>query len=131
VTQTSSQDLRVLICDDEYLLAMDMAQQFEDLQATVVGTVGNIQDLRKALTDDGFSANAVVLDVQYSDGHIFELLPLLQEKGIAIAIASGYGPEDRPDEYSHIPWLTKPTTVEQISAALCSVMDARSANQID
>jgi DNA-binding NarL/FixJ family response regulator len=127
VTQTTSRDLRVLICDDEYLLAMDMAQQFEELQAEVVGTVGRLSDLREAVLN-GSRANAIVLDIQFADGRAYDLLPLLEEKGLAVAISSGYDVEERPPQYAHIPWVNKPAAADTIAAALCTVLDARSAS---
>jgi ActR/RegA family two-component response regulator len=123
VTQTTSADLRVLICDDEYLLAIDMAQQFEALDAEVLGTFGKLADLRHALKDGGHAANAVVLDLRLNDGSALDVLPMLEEQGIAVAITSGFGPEERPAEWAHIPWIGKPANAEDIAAALCNVID--------
>jgi ActR/RegA family two-component response regulator len=129
LTQTTSRDLRVLICDDEFLLAMDMAQQFEALDAEVVGTVGKLAELRNVLLSDQSTANAAVLDIQFADGEAYEIIPLLEEKGLAVAIASGYGPEERPDRFAHIPWVTKPANASDLCSALCASLDARSASQ--
>lgn len=129
MTQTTSRDLRVLICDDEFLLAMDMAEQFESLQAEVVGTIGTLGELRRTVLSGDCPANAVVLDVQFADGQAYDILPLLEEKGLVVAISSGYGPEERPERFSHLPWITKPATADAISAALCASLDARGASQ--
>lgn len=125
MTHTTSRDLKVLICEDEYLLAIDLAQQLEALQAQVVGIVGSLGDLREAIQSNATSFNAVVLDVQFADGRAYDVIPLLEEQGLATAISSGYGPEERPPEYAHIPWITKPTTADHIAAALCAARDAR------
>jgi len=127
VSKTTNRDLRVLICEDEYLLAMDMAQQFEALHAQVTGIVGNLGELEKAV-HDGLEANAVVLDWQFLDGKAHGIVPLLEERGVAVAVCSGYGPEERPAELVHIPWVTKPATADAVAEALCAVLDARSAN---
>lgn len=108
---------------------MDMAQQFEALDAEVVGTIGKLGELRQILLSGNCTANAAVLDIQFADGQAYDIIPLLEEKGLAVAIASGYGPEERPDRFAHIPWITKPANADTLAAALCASLDARSASQ--
>lgn len=122
---TGSRDLRVLICDDEYLLAMDMAEQFEGLRADVVGLAGTIGELRRHLNANGFRANAVVLDLQYSDGNAYDVIPQIEQTGAAVVICTGFHVEERPQEFSHIPWIHKPASAETIYRALCAQLDSR------
>lgn len=121
----SVRDLRVLICEDEYLLAMDMAQQFESLHAEVVGIIGKLADFDPLLRGE-LTANAVVLDWQFVDGKAHEVIAALEQRNVAVVVCSGYGTEERPAEFSHIPWVTKPANADELAAALCAVLEARS-----
>jgi ActR/RegA family two-component response regulator len=123
--KTDNRNLRVLICDDEYLLAMDMAEQFEGLRADVVGLAGTLGELRRHLRADGFRANAVVLDLQFSDGNAYDVIPLIEETGAAVVICTGFHVEERPREFSHIPWIDKPASAETIYRALRVQLDNR------
>jgi ActR/RegA family two-component response regulator len=131
LTQTTSSDLRVLICDDEFLLAMDMAEQFEALQAEVVSVVGRLSELEQLTSNADFPANAVVLDWQFMDGKADKIIPLLEQRGAAIVVCSGYAREERPPELSHIPWLTKPANADEIAQALLVELDGRGLRQSD
>jgi CheY-like chemotaxis protein len=123
LSSTTNKDLRVLICEDEYLLAMDMAEQFEALQAQVVGIVGTMGDLERTIAASNFAANAVVLDLQFVDGNAYDIIPRLEKTGAAVVICSGYNVDERPAELAHIPWVNKPATAEMISGALRSTLD--------
>lgn len=131
MTQTTSRDLRVLICDDEFLLAMDMAEQFASLQAEVVGVVGRLSELDQLASKADFPANAVVLDWQFVDGNADKIIPLLEQRGAAIVVCSGYAREERPPELAHIPWLTKPANADEIAQALLAELDGRRIGQSD
>ena len=129
LTQTTSRDLRVLICDDEFLLAMDMAEQFSALHAEVVGVVGRLSELDQLASKVDFPANAVVLDWQFMDGRADMIVPLLEQRGAAVVVCSGYGMEERPPELSHIPWLTKPASTDEIARVLLVELDGRRMGQ--
>lgn len=125
MSKISARDLRVLICEDEYLLAMDMAQQFESLQAEVVGIVSKLSEF-DTIGRGEIAANAVVLDWQFVDGKAHDVIAILEQRKIAVVVCSGYGTEERPAEFSHIPWVTKPANADELAAALCAVLEARS-----
>ena len=78
----------ILIVEDEALVALDIAMEFEKLGAVVVQT----QTLKQA-TDlveaDGLSA--AILDHGLQDGVSSQLCERLAEKGIPFVVYSGYG----------------------------------------
>ena len=108
---------------------MDMAQQFEALQAEVVGIIGRLSELEEALDGDLRGANAVILDWQFADGKSEDLIARLDQRELAIVVCSGYGEEECPAHLSHIPWVTKPANGELVAQRLCEALDARMARQ--
>ena len=131
MTTTTTQDLRILICEDEYLLAMDMAQQLTALGAEIVGMAGTIAEIERKVGMQPFDANAAILDIRYPDGLASRAVELLHKAGVATVICSGYSPDDGPPELKGLPWVTKPAHAEAISRALCDVLDARTKSGID
>ena len=117
--------LRIIVCDDEYLLADHMAQELAALGATVIAIVGSVAEL-EALIESDHSANAAVLDVELIDGEVYRVVPLLERHGIEIAFCSAYPVSDRPTEFAHIGWFDKLAPVENIARALHAAQGARS-----
>ena len=119
--------LRIIVCDDEYLLADHMAQELTDLGATVVAIVGSVAEL-EALIEGDHTANAAVLDVELVDGEVYRVVPLLEGQGIEVAFCSAYHINDRPAQFAHLGWFDKLEPVENIARALRAAQDARSDN---
>ena len=117
--------LRIIVCDDEYLLAVNMAHELAALGATVVGIVRSVAEL-EALIESDHSANAAVLDVELIDGEVYRIVPLLEQHGIEIAFCSAYHIDDRPPQFAHLGWFDKLAPVENIARALRAAQDARS-----
>ena len=115
-------DLRILICEDEIVLAMDLAQLAEASGGTVVGMVNSVSDLHQALQDPGFAADVAFLDVQLIDGKTYEAAEQFQRRGIAVIFCTGHLPADRPETLSHLPWLAKPFRAEDVGMAVKSAL---------
>lgn len=124
LTQSSPADLRVIICEDEFLLATDLAQRIEALDAKVVGSAASLAELDQLLLAD-MGANAALLDVQLRDGPVYDAVPRLENMGIALAFHTAYLATDCPPSCAHIPWFGKLTPVSEIVDALCAAYDAR------
>ncbi|SMQ63350.1 hypothetical protein SAMN06295905_0800 [Devosia lucknowensis] len=131
MTTTTFTDLRVLIGEDEQLLAFDLAHQLETLGAHVVGMADSVARIEQMSDMQLSEANAAILDVELLDGEVYAVVPRLEAAGIGVVICSGYQRAERPDRFAHIEWVGKPALPEQIAAALCRAVDARKGNPID
>lgn len=121
----SGADLRLIICEDEYLLAADLAQQFAGHGATVLASFPSLAELEAYLQQGDAGANAAVLDVQLLDGEVYPAIPRLQDLGMAMVFYTAYLAEDCPPHCAHIPWLDKLTPAKDIVDVLCAAHDAR------
>ncbi|MDP2782726.1 hypothetical protein [Devosia sp.] len=110
--------LRLLICEDEYLLASDLATELGERGATVVGIVASIAETLKAMDDPSMNANAAVLDVRLLDGMTFDLVAPTRAKGMAAVFCTGYGADGLPPEFAHLPSVGKPTDIDELLAVL-------------
>lgn len=126
-------ELRVLICEDEYLLASDLAYELEARGIVIAGILGRVSEVETALADGAADANAAVLDVQLLDGPSFGLVSLMLARGITVVFCSGYGPQDMPDEFAHVPCVSKPTDIDELLDALrtARMVSAKKASNVD
>ena len=126
-----ARDLRVVICEDEYMLALDMAQQLEQHGAVVSGSYVRASELIAGLSDGAMGANAAILDLDLEDAALLAAVDLLQQRGMAVVFCSGYMPSDLPERVAHIPFFSKPASFEDILTTLCETAVRRSDHHSD
>jgi DNA-binding response OmpR family regulator len=97
---------RLLIVEDEYLLAREMADYFENLGAEIVGPVGTVALALGLIASSRIQI--AVLDVNLRDERVYPVADLLTLKQIPFVFASGYGSELEPDAYAGAPRCIKP-----------------------
>jgi DNA-binding response OmpR family regulator len=104
----------ILICEDEPLIALDIANAFTDVGARAV-VVRSLQEALIAVEDGALSA--AILDHALGDGDSSQLCERLKERNIPFVLYSGYSHLDGPcGEAVHVPKPATPallvTTVE-------------------
>ena len=114
-------ELRVLICEDEYLLATGLARELGERGVTVVGSMATVADTLKALEDRSFNANVAILDIRLLDGFAFELVEPMLARNMAVIFCTAYGCNDLPSEYAHLPSVGKPTDIDELLEVLGSL----------
>jgi CheY-like chemotaxis protein len=118
--------VRLLIVEDEYFLAQDLADRFQNLGAEVLGPAGTI---REALSLAGSAQiDGAVLDVNLRGERVYPVADLLLQKQIPFVFASGYGGELEPDAYSHVPRCIKPVDFALLARALASQLKIAKAD---
>lgn len=98
---------RILLVEDQLLIAMDAEAMLNDYGYLNIATATNLDDARKAVEADELSL--VILDINLGNVTTFELAKELVAKNIPIAFASGYTDHDTEShDLGHIPVITKP-----------------------
>ena len=115
----AASELRVLIFEDEYLLASDLSDQVEQLGAQVAGLHPRLPDPVTSGGAASDTANAAVIDIKLFDQTAFALARQLRQRGYALAFCSGYTRRDLPDDLIGLPFFTKPANAGDIVSALC------------
>ncbi len=114
--EASLKGLRVLVVEDEALLAMLMESFLEELGCTVVGSASRLEDaLRKASSLD---LDAAVLDVNLGGTMSYPVAEMLRDKGVPVVFATGYGVAGVRADLRSAPVLSKPFSLEQLAQAL-------------
>tara|TARA_R110000787_G_scaffold228412_1_gene336114 strand:+ start:186 stop:563 length:378 start_codon:yes stop_codon:yes gene_type:complete len=112
---------RVLIVEDESLVAMLLETILEDMGCVPVGPASTIEE---GLTMAGAESelDAALLDVNVAGQQIFPVAELLRARGVPFVFSTGYGEGGLPDEWRGQATIQKPFTEAAIRDALMKAM---------
>lgn len=112
-----STGLRVLLVEDEYLLADHLADVLASIGSTAVGPAGSVghalELIRRAPRID-----AAILDVNLDGERVYPVADMLRERGIPFVFSSGYGAESLPERFRDMQVMDKLVTVRHVRGAL-------------
>ena len=112
---TTLSGARVLLVEDEYLIAM-MAEDFlVELGATVIGPAGSIDEAIAMISSH--EIDAAVLDLNIRGELSERVADALRLRGIPMVCATGYG-EGAEDFAKGSPIIGKPYSKEQLYSSL-------------
>jgi CheY-like chemotaxis protein len=112
-------DKRILLVEDEVLIAEMVVDMLIDLGATVVGPATT---LAKGLALAGSAQiDAAVLDVNLRGERIDPIADILDGRGIPVLFATGYGTAVGTNRQGS-PVIDKPYTQERLASALVRAM---------
>lgn len=110
---------RVLLVEDEFLIASDLAQLLRQQGAEVLGPAATVRSaldlLQQAAAPDG-----AVLDVNLRGEMAFPVADALRARGVPFVFATGYTGEMIPERYAGVPCCEKPFEGPEIVRALAS-----------
>lgn len=112
---------RVLVVEDEALVAMMIEDVLQDLGCIIIGPASRLETAFRLANDE--APDIALLDVSVTGGKIFPVADMLLERGVPFALASGYGNWALPENLRNQPRLTKPFTPAQLKEQirhLCS-----------
>jgi CheY-like chemotaxis protein len=112
---------RILLVEDEFLIALTVEDALVDLGAVVVGPTSNIQDA--ILLAERETIDAAILDVNINGQSSDAVAEILTNRDIPFVFATGYGAAGL--ERFKVPVLDKPYTAEKLAAALERAMAGR------
>jgi len=105
---------RVLIVEDDHLLARDLSDYFSSLGAIVLGPAGNVEAARDAAK----YADAAVLDIDLNGQAVFPVADDLQRAGIPFVFYTGQDKIPIPARFQHAGFLRKPVSLSNVCKAL-------------
>ncbi|KMO38922.1 chemotaxis protein CheY [Methylobacterium variabile] len=108
---------RVLLVEDEYFLAQDLAEAFKARGAEIVGPVPSV-DEALALIADGSRLDGAVLDLNLQGEIAYVVADTLQERGIPFVFATGYDQAVIPPRYALARYCGKPLDAKEVAQAL-------------
>jgi DNA-binding response OmpR family regulator len=107
---------RILVVEDEFLLAASLAEDLHGLGYDVVGPFATLGAATVAVARESFAA--AVLDVNLSGEMIYPLAEDLLRRSVPFLFLSGYGLAVIPLQLRGRPWLAKPADPQTLDREL-------------
>ncbi|MHA6346447.1 PAS domain S-box protein [Roseivivax sp. CAU 1761] len=107
---------RILVVEDDALIAMDLAEALRERGWVVVGPASKHDEALRLIDEEAI--DAALLDATLGGRNVEEIARALSVKGVPFVFASGYGRDGLPEAYRDILLLAKPYTTEAIISAV-------------
>ena len=107
---------RILLVEDEALVAMMMHGILEQLDCTVIGPCATCFEALSLLKEN--KIDAAILDVNLGGETVYPVADALTRQGVPFAFATGYGRETIESRFAHVTTLEKPVGYDELRAAL-------------
>ena len=117
------QGLRILIVEDEPLIALDLETGIIDHQGVVVGPANTIIGALR-LIDDG-DVHGAIIDLRLKDGSALPVAERLSAAGTPFVIHSGQADVMLAGAWPNVPVIGKPAPTEAVIAALSAAIRDR------
>ncbi|MGF1469975.1 MAG: response regulator [Sandaracinaceae bacterium] len=110
---------RILVVEDNILIAMDVEDLIAEQGCTPVGPVATVADGLEAVRNTDL--DGAVLDVNLGDERVWPIAELLAQHGVPFVLTTGYSDAEIPDNFMSRPRLEKPVDAGRLAAALADL----------
>lgn len=109
-TSSSFRGRRVLVVEDEYILAEDLREELERAGAVILGPVPTVAEALELLRI-GPAPDVAVLDINLQGEMAWPVADRLRDMDVPFIFATGYEAEAIPRAYADVPRAEKPVAV--------------------
>ncbi|WP_158266654.1 response regulator [Alsobacter soli] len=120
---------RILVVEDERLVALDLASALENLGAKVIGPARDISGARALLERDPGPISMAILDINLAGELVFPFAEELRARQTPFLFASGYANPTLPDRYASVPIWGKPLDTDAFAQALAGMLARKAARR--
>jgi len=115
----SLKGLRVLVVEDEFLVALEVESALEDLGCSVVGPYAKLAkalDAARSTTVDG-----AILDINLNGEMVYPLAEFLASQKVPFVFITGYTALDLPERFRPFRRLQKPLDAELLRGVFLDI----------
>ena len=112
---------RLLVVEDEYLIAASLARGLEGRGAEVAGPAGSVRDALALVEAEGDRLDGAVLDINLRDERVYPVADALAARGVPFVFLTGYDARVVPDAYAGVPRCEKPVDAALLARMLSKV----------
>ena len=112
--------LRVLLVEDEAIIAMLLEDMLGDLGHRVAAIAGRIDQAAKLAAE--LPVDLAIIDVNLNGEQTYALAETLAGRGVPFIFATGYGVSGLKEEWRRVPTLQKPFQEGALKEAISEVM---------
>ncbi|WP_082622070.1 response regulator [Bordetella sp. N] len=111
---------RILVVEDDYLVALTVVELLEDVGAEVIGPVSTADEAVALVTAGATPIDAAILDVNLDGETSFPVADALAERDVFFVFATGYSGSVLGEPYRHYPRCQKPFEPEHLFHTLAA-----------
>jgi CheY-like chemotaxis protein len=112
---------RVLLVEDEELVAMAMAEELKAHGWTVVGPATTLEEAQELVSSHG-RLDAAILDIHLHGRWVHALAAELTRLGVPFVICTGYELVDPDGRFGSVPLIAKPIAPHRLGATLDALL---------
>ena len=120
--------IRVLVVEDEFLVAMLIEEMLESAGCVVIGPFPRVPEALDAVDRD--PCDAAVLDVNLGGERIDPVAAALSRRNVPFVFVSGYGTIGLPGDYSDRPRICKPFKLAELLGTVSSLVKPSIAHSV-
>jgi DNA-binding response OmpR family regulator len=118
-----SSERRVLVVEDEWLIAEFYGDVLRSEGYEVVGPAYNIAEAQELIRQNHLGA--AILDVTLGTETSFPLAHMLAEKGVPFIFVSGRSDDEILSDFQNVPVILKPLNGDELPGAIKNLMSLR------
>jgi CheY-like chemotaxis protein len=120
----SLRGLRLLLVEDEAIVAMMLEDMLHDLGCVVVGVAGSVLSGLAIADDPTMQLDGAVLDVNLGGEMVYPVAEALRARGVPFIFSTGYAGGGLADDFREAPILAKPYGPHALEAGLKGALGA-------
>jgi CheY-like chemotaxis protein len=113
---------RVLVIEDEYFLADDIARALRELGARVLGPIGELEEAM-SLIDGDVSIDGAVVDINLRSDMVFPLARTLRARKVPFVFTTGYDRKSIEAEFGDVRLWEKPLDIPAMTHELAGMIN--------
>ena len=118
---------RILVVEDEMLVAWMLADLLAELGCVVVGPVARVDQALTAIGED--SVDAAVLDINLNGQTSYPVADALAARGVPFVFSTGYARDRLSKDYGDVPVLQKPLSGAELRDSLATMLGLRTPDR--
>lgn len=121
---------RILVVEDDFYLAKDLAARLCRMGAEVMGPSANIEDALGRISM-GEGITGAILDINLADEMVFPVADELERIALPFVFATGYEPDVVPARHADKVILRKPLDDDSLTSALMGAINSQPVSNED
>ena len=114
------QGLRILVVEDDSLIAMFLEEVLSTVGCDLVGPVARLAAAKVAARER--AVDCAILDINLKGELVYPVAEILAERGIPFAFATGYGSAETGERFRGRPILHKPFKAAEVWAMVARLV---------
>ena len=120
--------VRVLVVEDEFLVAMLIEEMLESAGCVVIGPIPRITEALDAVDRD--ACDAAVLDINLAGERIDPVAKALSKRNVPFMFVTGYGAAGLPGDYLDRPHICKPFKMAELLGTVSRLVKPTIAHSV-